>query len=430
MEYVAGGADIRVNPWVALRPDEDAEQVSTDVSAAHESFVERGETPGSVRQVVEASWVRSRGNGIDPDRQIGRTSLAGIELERYRRTHPMSSVRPVVQTLLVEDARDTGLLIALSDAHGRLLWVEGDSAARDRAAEMNFVDGADWSEAAVGTNAPGTALALDHCVQIFGAEHYSRMVHPWSCAAGPVHDPATGRILGAIDITGGPRVAAPEVLSLIRATVAVAESELRAHPITIRTTPRVELLGTNPALLFGNERIPLSRRHSEILLLLMEHPEGLGTEHIAVLLDERDLDAVTVRAEISRLRRILGGTALGSRPYRLLTELDSDVGELRRSLRRGDIGAAVARYRGQLLPASRAPGVGRAREALRARMRAAVLTSRDPAILGWWISSVDGREDRGAWSAYLASLEPDSSLYAQVAAQLAMLDRELGRSQR
>ncbi|KAA8882124.1 transcriptional regulator [Nocardia colli] len=423
---MGSGAGIRANPWVALRPDEDAEQVGTDVSAAHESFVERGEAPASIRQVVEASWVRSRGNGIDPDRQIGRTSLTGIELERYRRSHPMSSVRPVVQTLLVEDAEDTGLLIALSDAHGRLLWVEGDSTAKDRAAGMNFVDGADWSEAAVGTNAPGTALALDHCVQIFGAEHYSRLVHPWSCAAGPVHDPATGRILGTIDITGGPRVAAPEVLSLIRATVAVAESELRAHPVIVRTAPRVELLGSRPALLFGNERIALSRRHSEILLLLMEHPEGLATEHIAVLLDERDLDAVTVRAEISRLRRILGGASLGSRPYRLLTELDSDVGELRRSLRRGDIGAAVARYRGQLLPASAAPGVVRVRESLRARMRAAVLTSRDPAILGWWISSVDGREDRGAWSAYQASLERDTSLYAQVAAQIAVLDREFG----
>ncbi|WP_069162479.1 helix-turn-helix domain-containing protein [Nocardia altamirensis] len=425
MEDVGKGAGTRGNPWVALRPDEDADQVGTDVSAAHASFVERGAAHAPVREVIEASWLRSRGNGVDPDRQIGRTALTGTELERYRRTHPMSSVRPVVQTLLVEDAEDTGLLVALSDARGRLLWVAGDSAAKDRAATMNFVDGADWSEAAVGTNAPGTALALDHCVQIFGAEHYSRLVHPWSCAAGPVHDPATGRIIGAIDITGGPRVAAPEVLSLIRATVAVAESELRAHPIACHETPRVELLGAAPALLFGNERITLSRRHSEILLLLMEHPEGLGTEHIAVLLDERDLDAVTVRAEISRLRRILGGTTLGSRPYRLLTELDSDLGELRNGLRRGDIAAAIACYRGPLLPTSRAPGVGRIRESLRARLRAAVLKSRDPAILNWWIASVEGREDRTAWSAYLASLDRDSSLYAQVRAQLAVLDQEL-----
>lgn len=423
---MAFGSSARVNPWVALGPEDDAERVGHHVSAAHELFVARGAAPRSVRRVVEASWLRSRGNGIDPDRQIGRTSLTGRELEQYRRTHPMAAVRPVVQKLLVEDARDTGLLVALSDARGRLLWVEGDTGAKDRAARMNFADGADWSEAAVGTNAPGTALALDHCVQIFGAEHYSRVVHPWSCAAGPVHDPVTGRVLGAIDITGGPRVAAPEVLSLIKATVAVAESELRAHPVQAPVAPRVELLGAGPALLFAHERIALSRRHSEILLLLLEHPEGLSTEHIAVLLDERDLDAVTVRAEISRLRRILGGTMLGSRPYRLLTELDSDLGALNRALRRGDIAAAVAGYRGQLLPASRAPGVGRVREALRARMRAAVLKSGDPAILGWWIGSVDGREDHGAWAAYLGSLDRDSSLYAQVAAQLAMLDRELG----
>ncbi len=44
---------------------------------------------------------------------------------------------------------------------------------------------------------------LDRAVQIRGAEHYNRIVHPWSCTAAPVHDPVTGALLGVIDITGG-----------------------------------------------------------------------------------------------------------------------------------------------------------------------------------------------------------------------------------
>ena len=68
---------------------------------------------------------------------------------------------------------------------------------------MNFVPGADWSERGAGTNAPGTALALDRELQIRGSEHFSRVVQPWSCTAVPVHDPATGALLGAIDLTGG-----------------------------------------------------------------------------------------------------------------------------------------------------------------------------------------------------------------------------------
>ena len=61
---------------------------------------------------------------------------------------------------------------------------------------MHFVCGADWSEQGAGTNALGTAIAVDHPVQIFSAEHFNRIVHPWQCSGAPIHDPATGEILG------------------------------------------------------------------------------------------------------------------------------------------------------------------------------------------------------------------------------------------
>lgn len=86
--------------------------------------------------------------------------------------------------------------MAVSDDAGRLLWVEGSPGLRSRAESMNFVEGANWSEAHAGTNAPGTALATDHAVQIFGHEHWNRIVQPWSCTAAPIHDPSTGRVLG------------------------------------------------------------------------------------------------------------------------------------------------------------------------------------------------------------------------------------------
>lgn len=79
---------------------------------------------------------------------------------------------------------------------------------------------------AAGTNAPGTALAADHAVQIFAAEHYNRQVQRWSCAAAPLHDPRTGRLLGAVDLTGGDHVASPHSLALVQATARAAESHL------------------------------------------------------------------------------------------------------------------------------------------------------------------------------------------------------------
>ncbi|MFI6365044.1 transcriptional regulator [Nocardia sp. NPDC050630] len=422
------------NPWVAVRPEDDLAQLARQVSCAHRCFIEGdvGLPSDPVRPVVLDSWRRSLSNGVDPDRFGAGVDLDGLELQRYRATHPTALIRPVVRKLLVEDAADAGLLVAISDAEGRLLWVEGDSKVKDRALAMNFVEGADWSEDRVGTNAPGTALALDHHVQIFGAEHFSRVVHEWSCSAAPVHDPRSDRIIGAIDITGGPRVAAPEVLSLIRATVSAAESELRLlmldapNPLA-STASRLEVLGpARPTLVRDGERIRLSQRHAEILLLLANFPEGLSADHLAMLLDESELDPVTVRAEMSRVRKMLGANGLGSRPYRLLMDLDTDVDEVRRALARGDTSAALRAYPGPILPRSLAPGINELRVELRGRLRAALLTAGDRRLLARWTGSAEGREDVAAWTAYLSSLDRRSSLYAQVKTQLQLLDHKLG----
>ncbi|WP_157390673.1 sigma-54-dependent transcriptional regulator family protein [Nocardia terrae] len=408
------------------------------MSFAHSSFLEGGGLPpvrpggDSVRSVVLDSWRRSRSSGVDPDGFGGMLELTEPELRRYRATHPIGRIRPVVRKLLVEDASEAGLLVAISDARGRLLWVEGDAAVKDRVAGMNFVEGADWSEDRAGTNAPGTALALDHPVQIFGAEHFSRAVHEFSCTAAPVHDPLSGKVIGAIDITGGPRVAAPEVLSLIRATVVAAESELRLHLLGSPAVPdpataRLQVLGAGrPTLLLDGERIRLSPRHAEILVLLADHPEGMSADQLGMLLDESELDPVTVRAELSRVRKILGESGIGSRPYRLLMDLDSDLGDVRRALARGDAAAALRAYPGPLLPRSLAPGVAELRAELHGRVRARLLAAGDPRLLARWTSCVDGREDVAAWRAYLGSLDRNSSMYAQVETQLSLLDRKLG----
>lgn len=426
------------NPWVAVRPGEDVDVLSRRLSSAHRSFVDRpfvgdvGRTqdgPAPVRSVVFDSWLRSQRRGVSPDSPARSGDLGESGWAEYRAAHPMTIIEPVVRSLLVEDAADSGLLIAMSDEHGRLLRVDGDNSAKDRAASMNFAEGADWSEGTVGTNAPGTALELDHCVQFFGAEHFSRPVHEWSCTAAPVHDPDTGLIVGTIDITGGPRVAVPEVLSLVRATVAAAESELRLHflssPPRQRTgVARLEVLGgSRPVLVVDGVRQVVSRRHAEILLLLSEYPEGLTSEHLAVLLDEGELDSVTIRAEVSRLRKVFGAGSISSRPYRIVTELDTDVRDVRSALERGDIARALRIFAGPVLPESFAPGIEELREEVRARVQAGLLRHGNQELLAKWTTSVHARSDPAAWEAYLAGLDPNSPLYSQVEARIDLFDR-------
>ena len=124
------------------------------------------------------------------------------------------------------------MVVAVTAADGTLLWVEGDPSACRKAEAMNFVPGADWSERSAGTNAPGTALALDRELQIRGSEHFSRIVQPWSCTAAPVHDPDTGALLGAIDLTGGAQVASAQTLALVRATAVAVENHLALLRLT------------------------------------------------------------------------------------------------------------------------------------------------------------------------------------------------------
>ncbi|MGY1732848.1 GAF domain-containing protein [Geodermatophilus sp. SYSU D01045] len=432
------------SPWLALPEGRPTPGLTRRLRAAHETLVTRGAPPPrpDVRSVVWDSWRRSLGSGVDPDGQGPPVDLLDDDLAGYRAAHPLAPVLPVIRRLLVEDAEADRMIVAVTDADGRMLWVEGDRRLRSLAETMNFVAGARWAEEVAGTNAPGTALALDHPVQIYGSEHYRRPVQPWSCSAAPVHHPVTGVLLGAIDVTGGDHVASPHVLTLVRATVAAVESELRwlhreeqrdaargprpAPPVR-PAAPRLDVLGRERArLTLPGGPVELSLRHSELLLLLAEAAaagEGRSTEQLAAECHAGDTAAVTVRAELSRLRRLVGDDLVGSRPYRLLRPLETDLEAVRRLLDRGAVAAALDRYPGPVLPRSTAPGVALARRRLVAALRGAVLGSRRPELLLRWTALPEARDDAAAWQACLEALPAGSPRRGAVAAHLLALRR-------
>ena len=432
-----------VNPWLALPEGRPSPALTRQLRAAHERLVTGTALPpddGAVRSVVRDSWRRSLRSGVDPDGGTPPVELLDDDLLAYREAHPLAPVMPVIRRLLVEDAEADRMIVAVTDSGGRMLWVEGDARLRSRAAGMNFVEGARWSEDVAGTNAPGTALAIDHAVQFYGSEHYRRPVQPWSCAAAPVHDPVTGTLLGAIDVTGGDHVASPHVLTLVRATVAAVEAELRwqrreqlqrgsrrpTAPLQ-SLAPLLEVLGRERArLTLPAGPVELSLRHSELLLLLAEAAvagEGRTAAQLATELHRGEAAEVTVRAELSRLRRLLGADLVGSRPYRLLDRLETDLDQVRRLLARGSVGSALERYPGAVLPASRAPGVASARERVSALLRQAVLRSRRPELLLRYAQLPEAGDDVAVWQACLDWLPPSSPRRAAAAAHLLRLRR-------
>lgn len=422
---------------LAMPPGADPASLSRYLNDAHDEFVSTGHADPALRRLVLESWQRSVDGGLDPEQAMAAIRLDDAALAEIRDAHPLAAGMPVIRRLLVESAADSGLLVAVSDAAGQLLWVEGSASLRTRAEAMHFVPGADWSEISAGTNAPGTALALDRPVQIFGPEHLARQVTPWSCSAAPIHDPDTGAVLGVLDLTGGAEVATPQSLTLVRATVAAVEAELRIERLSPSrpasnvssgwSLPALDVLGGHGAVLrHGSTTTRLSLRHSELLLLLAESADGLTTAELGIALSDDEQASVTIRAELSRLRSVLGPLELTSRPYRISNAIDTDVARLRDDLKAGHLRRAVATYRGPILPASTAPAIERLRDELHMHVRSCLLASDNADALLSFADTAHGRIDFEIWQRTLAVLPPTSPRYAQVEAHLAYLDEELG----
>lgn len=420
------------NPWLALESGADPIERTSTLRRAHEAFVRSGATAGPpLRGVVTESWRRSTLAGVDPDAAGAPVDLTGADLDSYRAAHPLAKVMPVLREVLgtVYDSGDQ--LFAVSDESGRLLWVEGQPSVLRAAGWMNFAPGARWDEAHVGTNGPGTALAVDHAVQIFASEHFSRAPQLWTCSAAPIHEPATGRLLGAVDITGGDQVANPHSLALVQASARLAETLLAERGPAVASTIAFRGLGRDEASLTGRGRpVVLSRRHSEIVALLAEHPEGLTGDQLGLELYGDELNPVTLRAEMSRLRLVLGAGLLASRPYRLLMPVDADFQAVSRLLGAGALREALGAYRGPLLPASEAPGIARPRLRLENEVRAAVLVAADPHLLDAWARTPSGRDDLAVWEALVRLSPAGSTRRATAAARVRELRLEYGLAHR
>ena len=398
----------------------------------------------SSREVVAQSWDRARSQLLDPESVIAPLRLDGSALREYRDAHPLAGVLPVIRRLLIDDVEDdSGLLVAVGDAAGRLLWIEGDRRLKSRAESMLFVEGSDWSEAAVGTSAPGTALTLDRGVQIDREEHFALRVQRWSCTAVPVHDLETGRILGVVDITGGEDAAAPTTLALVEASVAAAERELlitrlraaqsrprRASKPVARTPAQLDIMGRDTGLLrVGGQEIELSARHAQILAVLAWHPSGLGADQLAELVYGRADAAVTLRAEMVRLRRQLQHVAEElvplARPYRLGTRLGLDARALLGLLQRGAHRAALASW-APPLPGSDSPGIDAIRRELEVNLRESVLECASADTLYDYARTEAGQNDGEVWATLLRLLPARSPRRASVVARLDEIERDAG----
>jgi hypothetical protein len=213
----------------------------------------------------------------------------------------------------------------------------------------------------------------------------------------------------------------------VEAELAVALARAEVQAVRAQTPPEVEVLrikalGRPRAAIFeGDAETRLSRRHSEIVALLVLHPD-LEDAQLACELYGKKGVPMTLRSELSRLRRILGDR-LPSTARRLDGAIETDFTDLEAALEADDIDRAIELWHGELLPGSTVPLIVEARERLELRLRDLLLSRPGTAVLKRWLETGGGRDDIEAARELIRRLGPDDPAQAAAASRLRRLAR-------
>ncbi len=180
-----------------------------------------------VDPIILASWQRAKAYGVNPEQKQGQHGLNQRELQKLQyisREIIMTSLSLMEQ--LYELVKGSGFMVTLCDPNGILIKVIGDQVILQEAEKILFVEGADWSEEVMGTNAIGTCIKLDRPLQVYAAEHFSRACHFWTCSAAPIHNP-NGDVVGVLNMSGPFQKVNAHTLGMVVSAVWAIENHLR-----------------------------------------------------------------------------------------------------------------------------------------------------------------------------------------------------------
>jgi hypothetical protein len=216
------------------------------------------------------------------------------------------------------------------------------------------------------------------------------------------------------------------VLGLVREewTAAVRRLDDLEREDPAPRAPMLEALGCDCGVVsVAGAETQVSRRHTEILVLLASERGGMTTEELALALYGETGRPANVRTELCRLRKDLGRW-IHSEPNRVETEIGADFLVVQSLLRAGRAREAALRYSAPLLPRSEAPGIVDLRDDLEAWVRSAVMASGTEALWAW-LESRSGYDDVPAWKRFLADLDPADPRRPLAVSRLARLRSRL-----
>ena len=210
-----------------------------------------------INQRISESWHRCKQANVNPHMNKGQKILSSnIFQEQKKKSEIFLDIAlPQIQNMrkTIDELQMMALLI---DPDGYVLSLSGNKQTLKRAKHINFIEGVKWTEAAVGTNAIGTALEIEEAIMISGTEHYSVVSHSWSCAAAPIHND-DGKLIGVLDFSCPIEFSHPYMLGMVTSIAHAIEREcsIRVHQNELHLIHRfLDVIDSDEQVVICNHR--------------------------------------------------------------------------------------------------------------------------------------------------------------------------------
>ena len=230
-------------------------------------------SPNHAEQLEESifsSWQRSSHAKIPKDRLAAplkdeKTDTSSLTLTRALE-HCAENLKHI--------AEQSSMVLAVGDIGSTIIWSASSPQMRSAAESVHFIEGGQWREELVGTNALALSLKTQQSSCVFSSEHYMPSIHDWVCYAAPIIDPYSKQILGVIDLsTTWQKHNSLALLAAERCATIIQSAllEYQKQTLFIRAF-------SVPQVLFNGRVLVLTPRQIEILTILALCPQGLSLD--------------------------------------------------------------------------------------------------------------------------------------------------------
>ncbi|EMX0189123.1 sigma-54-dependent Fis family transcriptional regulator [Bacillus thuringiensis] len=210
-----------------------------------------------INERISESWHRCKQANVNPHMNKGQKILSYNFFQDQKKKSEifLDIAIPQIQNMrkTIDELQMMALLI---DPDGYVLSLSGNKQTLKRAKHINFIEGVKWTEAAVGTNAIGTALEIEEAIMISGTEHYSVVSHSWSCAAAPIHND-DGKLIGVLDFSCPIEFSHPYMLGMVTSIAHAIEREcsIRVHQNELHLIHRfLDVIDSDEQVVICNHR--------------------------------------------------------------------------------------------------------------------------------------------------------------------------------